>query len=183
MEAILVWIGGIIASAAITVLINDPLKFVAVRIFGGYAPTAHKLRGIWHGRYDYTTEGIERVEEHYFAVRQIGTYVVAKTFSKGPAWYKLRGKRDEQGFLTGVWEERTPDGRFYHGAFQLDIHPQGDEMSGKWLGYNRHHVIMSGSWDFKRKSFSVGKKEIAKYDHQGWPQLQATDDRPAALSS
>jgi hypothetical protein len=178
MEAILVWVMGIVASAVITLLINDPLKFLAVRLFGGHAATARSLRGIWNGKYDYTTEGDVKVEEHYFVVRQIGAYVVAKTFSKGLAWYKLRGKLDQQGFLTGVWEERTPDGRFYHGAFQLDIHPQGNEMSGRWLGYNRHHVVMSGSWSFKRASFSVGKEEIAKYsDHQGWPQLQAANDR------
>jgi len=185
MEAILVWLIGIVGSAVVTVLINDPLKFLVVRIFGGYAPIARSSpRGIWKGRYDYSTEGVVKVEEHYFAVRQIGKYVVMKTFSKGSAWYRLRGKLDQQNFLTGIWEERTPDGRFYHGAFQLTIHPQGSEMSGRWVGYNRRYIIMGGSWQFKRESLSVGKSEFNKYaPHQGWPQDEAETAGSRAVTS
>jgi hypothetical protein len=171
MEAILLWLTGIIASAVVTVLINDPLKFVVVRVFGGYTPTARSLRGLWKGCYDYSTEGVVKAEEHYFTVRQIGKYVVMKTLSTGLAWYKLRGKLDQQSFLTGIWEESTPDGRFYHGAFQLTIHPQGNEMSGRWVGYNRHYIVMGGAWVFRREHLSMDKKKIAKYvSNQGWPQ-------------
>lgn len=152
MTTVLVWFGGIITSAIITVLINDSLKYLVARIVGGYSLSTKSLHGIWKGTYDYTTEGTQVFKEHYFRVRQIGKYVVAKTINSGQAYYRLQGKLDHQRFLTGHWYEKTPDRRQYHGAFQLAIRPHGNEMVGKWVGYNRHDIVMSGSWKWQRAS-------------------------------
>ncbi len=170
-----IWLLGILGAAAVTVLINDPFKFLIARTFGGYDPRDQTLRGIWKGTYDYPAEGARKVEEHYFRIKQVGSYVVARTLSQGPAFYRLRGKLDNRRFLTGTWEERTPDGRFYHGAFQLAVRPHGRQMRGQWVGFNQHDVVMSGTWDWKQEAREVTEDALRKYREQsGWPSYDQT---------
>lgn len=176
MTTLLIWLLGVLGAAVVTVLINDPLKFLLARVIGGYDPRDTSLRGIWRATYDYPTEGVRKFEEHYFEIKQVLPYVVARTISPAPAYYRLRGKLDKDRFLTGRWEEKTPDGRYYHGAFQLAVRPQGKQMHGKWVGFNRHDVVMSGSWNWERESREVTEEILGRYaEHSGWDKSEAAN--------
>lgn len=184
MATALIWLLGVVGAAVVTVLINDPLKFALARLVGGYDPREDSLRGIWKATYDYPTEGVRKREHHYFEVRQVLPYVVARTISPGPAYYKLRGRLDRDRFLTGTWEERTPDYRFYHGAFQLAVRPQGRHMHGRWVGFNRHDVVMSGSWVWEQETREVTAEIRAEYAAPaGWSTHAMADGGPLGEGS
>jgi hypothetical protein len=60
--------------------------------------------------------------------------------------FVLDGDADGR-YLTGTWRDSIP-GPGYHGAFQLEMAPTGEEMSGRWVGWSRGGLVRSGSWNW-----------------------------------
>jgi hypothetical protein len=124
-----------------------------VNILGDVERKGESMRGIWQALSDFESSGKSNMQVAVFQVRQIGNYVVMKSISSDiGSSYSLRGKISSENFITGTWFEVTKDERFYHGAFQLEILPTRNELRGKWIGFNRAHNVLSGSWIWTRES-------------------------------
>jgi len=53
-------------------------------------------------------------------------------------------------YITGTWSD-IESGGTYHGAFQLKINPDGETLSGQWLGFDTKGGFKHNIWEWKRK--------------------------------
>lgn len=162
MESLLLWIIGIIASIIITILLTDPLNYLLAMVFGSIVKYNRGIKGIWRAKYEYTSDGKEKVSEYHFLVKQFGKYVVAYSLDAPREPFKVRGKLDAKSILTGTWSSTISDNRHYHGAFQFLITSPGNEMIGKWIGFNRKNEIINGNWNWQLIAKNASKKELEK---------------------
>lgn len=111
-----------------------------------------RLSGYWYSVFlrKSKTDGIKRFVHviKIVRVRNVAIGVVERGhFQK----FSLSGVLAKDEYLTGTWSNPDPSVAF-KGTFQLRVHDDGETISGKWLGWNKHHSISSGLWAMTRMS-------------------------------
>lgn len=151
--SVLLWLASIVASVALTALLNDPIQWLVVRLFAGaFPPGPRSIQGTWQAKYTYFTSTdihARREEEQIIDLYQLGLHVWGRNRTGQRHWYKLRGSLDQEVYFTGLWQNRI-ERNIYHGAFQLVLDSAGNSMKGKWIGFNNRHQINHGPWEWKR---------------------------------
>ena len=170
-----------VLSAALTILLTEPIQRLLAQVLGGIAPRRKRgVRGLWLSEYEFPT-GNQVVQcNQMMELRQIGRFVVGKWLAGTPHRHRLSGKVRDQQFLTGFWEN-VQQGVTYHGAFQLVIHPTGKTMSGLWVGFDSENQIACGNWTWELLTTSLKKAE--KFKHLAKWEGQITDAADQALST
>jgi 3',5'-cyclic AMP phosphodiesterase CpdA len=125
--------------------------------------TAADLVGNWKAVYWHELSRRSKKFEHVVAIvldpsdsQQVTGIGQSQDGSVG---YQFAGKL-ANGFLTGTWqsEERpqvknseTVDSKSRNGVFQFRIEKRGNQMTGRWLGFDRHDSINHGQWKLWKK--------------------------------
>jgi hypothetical protein len=154
------WVLGPILALVVTLLLSEPLK-------NRLAPLVAKLgskrevgvTGQWKATFTYGPSDetfVEAIEISslfgVFVGRVIphaDTYPELKRNEKSKP-LRLRGEVKDNRYFTGVWFHPLRRSHF-HGAFELLIHQNGEQMNGMWLGYSeRKNTIESGDWTWER---------------------------------
>lgn len=82
-------------------------------------------------------------------VKQLGKSVIVRV-SDDKQTIRARGKLLDNRYFTGTWYHAKQKS-LYHGAFQLLLHPEGDRLDGKWVGFNPDGINMqAGDWTWTR---------------------------------
>ncbi len=140
------------------ILLEDRVAALLVRYFGGLAPSRRRrITGIWYSVYWYWGINDEiNKSTHLLKFKNLGSWVSAQTISGPHNRYQMRGRLKYESHITGTWDNIVGD-NVYHGAFQTIIEPEGDIMSGRWLGFNKRHVIGGGPWIMVRITKDVSR--------------------------
>jgi len=155
------WVLMIVLSSIFTVLLHEPIQWVFVRFFGSIMFRPQRgVKGLWNSTYTYTSGGQEIDETQIIELRQIGKYVIGRNITGKAHWQRLKGKVHSQTYFTVFWEN-IPEGDIYHGAFQFKITPDGERMSGQYVGFDDKYQICTGPWTWILLSRSVDK--LTKY--------------------
>ena len=124
-------------------LFSDRFNEWYARAVGPYfSSTSRPLKGVWRNTFTYESRGVEYKVNHLVSINQIGFIVYANTIAGDLPHDKLSGLISERKFFTGTWSNKG--GNVAHGAFQMSITPDGEEMDGKWVGFNRSNEIGQG---------------------------------------
>jgi hypothetical protein len=63
---------------------------------------------------------------------------------------RLRGTVKDNRYFTGVWFHPVRQSH-HHGAFELLLNADGEQMMGLWFGYSEsRNTIESGEWVWRR---------------------------------
>jgi hypothetical protein len=111
------------------------------------------LTGIWHSRYSYFSSGrnAEFEGEHYVVLREDGGSLSGRSLPHSIGSKLEFDLAVEGSIATGTWIERTSSSGYYggatfHGTLQLLIDPTRRNMTGKWLGFDKHFAFNTGDW-------------------------------------
>lgn len=116
-------------------------------------PPRGTLSGLWASRYGYHSSGRDEdlFGEHEVRLRHHGGRVTGHNrAAEGES--RLRLDLSLTGAIaTGTWTERTSRtgyyrGAVYHGTLQLIVRPQGQSMTGRWLGFDKEFKVNTGEW-------------------------------------
>lgn len=137
---------------------EDPISNLAVRVFGSWSPlhSRRNIKGLWESEYSLYSnkERRIRVERHLIELRQIRSRVHGRSIGTESHQYVLSGKLYQETYLTAIWESiREHDS--YNGACQLILTPRGDELKGKWVGFDSAGEVQHGDWTLRRISRSL----------------------------
>lgn len=157
---IIKWMLGPIVALAVPLLLGEPLKNwlapFAAR-FGSKKATG--VTGKWEATFSWGPKTEPYVE--IIEVSSLFGFVVGRIFphpKNYPALRKaeylrpvrLRGTVSNNRYFTGVWIHPLKHAH-YHGAFELLIHQDGEQMQGMWLGYSEgRNTIECEKWVWKR---------------------------------
>lgn len=150
------WIAGaafLLLAVFLSPLLEGPVERLQSKILGPFwRPQRHDLSGRWVAQFDVVVEESPAesrpfTEGEELTIRQVGRLVLALTAGRS-GYVRLRG-RLKNSFLTGIWTDQE-DGRQHQGAFQLFLHPKGDRMTGKFVGFDSKNRVNWGHWAWKR---------------------------------
>ena len=156
------WVITIALSVIVTALLNDPVQWFLVRCFSSIMSRPQRgVKGLWNSTYTYSSDGKTIDETQIIELRQFGNYVIGRNITGKAHWQRLKGKVHAQLYFTGLWEN-IPEGDIYHGAFQFKLTPDGNKMSGEYVGFDDEYQICTGSWSWTLLTRSVDKATKAR---------------------
>lgn len=130
----------------------------------------HQLNGIWRSHYTYRSSRQKGnfEAEHYLVARQRGRNFIAESVPHSTGSQVKLDLVVEGAIASGRWWERTPvtsryQGASYHGVIQLVIDPRGQQLQGRWLGFNSKYEISDGSWDLLCVDSSTSEESQRAY--------------------
>jgi len=107
------------------------------------------LRGRWRSTYRYVSEGQQRVGIQLMKLTQIGKVVHGRNIGgSSPHRHTIRMTLDGD-FVTGIWRN-TMKGARHRGVLQLRMKANGNEMTGRWIGFDSNAHIQDGEWEWER---------------------------------
>jgi len=128
------------------------------------------LTGIWHSKYTYFSSGrnAEFEGEHYVALREDGGSLAGRSLPHSLGSNLEFDLAVEGSIATGTWIERTSPSGYYggatfHGTLQLLIDPTRRNMTGKWLGFDKHFAFNTGDWQLTRVEGSTSPQAQRRY--------------------
>ena len=110
---------------------------------------AKVLNGTWSQAWKRTEEGGEGSAFTQAVITVIGDRLIANFKAHG-APYRLVGKVQGR-IITGEWESLSRSVHYF-GACQLVVAPKGNELRGKWVGFQSNNNIDAGRWIWRRES-------------------------------
>jgi hypothetical protein len=137
------------------------------------------LTGIWLSTYTWHSDsrGADFTERHHCTILHRGGYLAVRSLPRQVSQMSA-GLWAENGHATGAWAQRTAAGRHYSGAAQLEIHPAGTVLSGKWVGFGaRPGEINTGDWLFALISTRIDEPSQLRWD------IPPGDARDAAIEA
>jgi hypothetical protein len=158
LVAVLLFLGGIVLSVVVQLVVEEPIYFVMLRFVRGILPHRPRgVQGIWEGRYRYPSKQEQAYENQLMLLKQVGPFVIGNNLSQEAHAHRLNGRIEGETFLTGTWENIS-EGEMRHGAYQLVLSHRGSEMKGRWIGFDANNVIQDGPWAWKLLSKDTSKK-------------------------
>lgn len=144
-------LGALALGAIIKLFIGPAIEYSAARILGRvWRRGQYDVRGTWKSTYDYVSAGRVRKADQLMTFVQIGNTIYGKNIG-GRSSHKHVMKLTLDGpYITGTWRN-TAQGAGHHGVAQFRIRAQGNEMNGKWVGFDGDSNIQSGSWKMVRQ--------------------------------
>lgn len=138
-------------SAVVKIFFGQAIEYSAAKTIGKvWRRGQFDVRGAWKSLYDYQSGGRSRNAEQLMTLVQIGNTIYGRNIG-GRSEHKHVMKLTLDGhYLTGTWRNTAP-GAGHHGVAQFRIRPQGNEMAGKWVGFDGDSNIQSGSWRMIRQ--------------------------------
>ncbi len=107
------------------------------------------LSGKWNLRWMVKSSDYS-LKTHNSDIFHYGNRMISQYFNKRDSYiYKFRGEIDGH-YVTGTWEN-TAGGPTYHGAFQVRISANKEELIGTWIGWSRNGTIKSGQCVWRKK--------------------------------
>jgi hypothetical protein len=165
MVAIIIWLATLIVSVIFTIIFNEPIQRLLAWSLPQIVPRKYRsLVGIWETTFEYNVEGIEHKNTHLFEIKQFANFIYGKNITPGQngCWYRIQGKIDANIYVTGIWFS-AEGSDIHHGAIQFVIATDGKTMEGMWIGFNRHHHVQPGPWQWRKLSDHLNdKKELIK---------------------
>jgi hypothetical protein len=164
LVTVVIFILLVIATAVINKIMDNPITWALARLLGGVGPhRSPSVRGLWRSAYDYQNPNGRQHVEQIVQLRQFGPYVMGKALatSKGMHKHRIRGRLGDR-ILTGTWEN-VAQGTYHHGAMQLLVRPDGNVMTGQWIGFDRRNRIQHGEFSWVLLTRSLDKESSQKY--------------------
>ena len=162
IPAILTFILGIIIATLFQYLLSFPLYNLLSKIMLGIIPKPKRgLTGIWEGLYAYPSKDSLKFEHQIMEIKQVGKYVKGKNLISQAHNHKISGKIRNNTYFTGEWEN-VSNGEIWHGSFQFILHHNGQNMRGRWVGFDSKGVIQNGQWLWRLVSKDLSKKNKLK---------------------
>jgi hypothetical protein len=118
----------------------------------------------------------KKIEYQLVELRQFGSYVAGRVLATQTQSHTFRGRIKYELYFTGTWETDVK-GEIYHGAFQFVLDVHGKNMKGKWIGFNKQHVVDSGDWEWRLVSAKIDKIAIEKCVADFQKQYGQADDQ------
>ena len=142
---------GALVSAIVSVFFGPVIEQIASHVLGGFLPGGDSdLRGEWRSTYHYTSHGEQKTAEHLMRLTQIGRTVYGKNIGGTTSQHKNAVRLHVDGdWVTGRWRN-TARGARHHGVLQVRILASGNEMIGRWLGFDSDAAIQEGDWVWVR---------------------------------
>jgi len=105
--------------------------------------------------------------EHYVALRETREHRWQQPSSLDRSSLELDLVVDGS-IATGTWTERTSPSGYYggasfHGTLQLLIDPTQRNMTGKWLGFDKHFAFNTGDWQLNWVEGSTSPQAQRRY--------------------
>lgn len=174
---------GTLVGVLLTIVLEEPVQSAAARLAAGIISRGPRnLTGLWKLKYDYVDRGERKNEIQVVVIRSIGGAVFGRTLVSQSHRYEIKGRLRQELYFTGNWHSILP-GQAYHGAFQLILHPDGSELSGKWMGFSEKlKTVNHGPWVWLRLSHRVGRAERAKASRQVEQELNVGGGPPSPAS-
>lgn len=131
----------------------------------------HDLAGIWHSRYQHTSDSLENRTldaQRYVTIGQQRNRAIVESLPHSLDSQPTMQLSVDGAIATGVWHEKTsPVGNYkgatYHGAIQLIIDPRGRHMTGRWLGFDSQYQIGVGDSELTWAEGSLSKVAQRRY--------------------
>ncbi len=163
---VLVFILGVVAAMVLQAVLKEPIYRVLGKILGGVGPRPKRhIRGIWECCYRYESKGVVHFEQQLMLLRHFGPFVSGTNLAEQQHAHRVQGRIRNGSAFTGQWEN-VGEGEVWHGGFQFLISTKGEEMWGKWIGFDSRQQVQSGPWHWKLVSRDVSRRsrERAKRD-------------------
>jgi len=140
----------VVLSAAASVALSPPIEELVAHYLGPFLRTGHHdLRGQWRSIYDYLSDDETQVNEQLMKLTQIGRRIYGKNIG-GPSSHRhLVRLRVDGEWVTGTWRN-IAKGATHYGVLQLRLRPSGNNMTGRWLGFDADAEIQAGNWKWER---------------------------------
>ncbi|MEI8213455.1 MAG: hypothetical protein WCI02_15010 [Planctomycetota bacterium] len=173
----LIWLLGTLLGVILTIVLNEPVQSAAARLAAGFVPRSPRnLTGLWRLEYGYVVRGVKKKETQIVEISSFAGSVYGRTVFSQVHKYEIKGRLKQELYFTGHWHSILP-GQAYHGAFQLILHPDGSELSGKWLGFSEKlQTVNHDTWVWQRLSHKVTKAERKKLAEQLQAELQSVSN-------
>lgn len=141
---------GALISATVSVFFGPVIEQMASRVLGGILPGGDSnLRGRWRSSYHYTSGNQQKTAEQLMQLTQIGRTVYGRNIGGSSAHKHAVRLHIDGDWLTGRWRNTAPGAR-HHGVMQLRLLASGQEMRGRWLGFDSAAAIQEGDWVWER---------------------------------
>jgi hypothetical protein len=147
---LLIFAAGATAASALSTVLASRIERAWTYALGGFwRTTSTDLRGQWRSTYRFVSKGQQRTATQFMDLRQAGQLVFA-TYVGGssPHRHFIRMTIDGD-FVTGFWKN-TVKGAKHHGVLQLRVRANGNEMVGRWIGFDSDAGIQEGEWSWER---------------------------------
>ena len=160
--ALALWVLAVLVSVALSTILTDPTYWLLARILGGILPARPRnVTGLWQVPYRFEDAGNRETEAQIIELRQLGTHVFGKTIASTHHKDVIRGSFRHEIYFSGTWRS-IKRGQIYHGTFQLILHPLGQKLEGRWLGFSKKNVVKHGRWTWTLLSAGLNKTEKQK---------------------
>jgi hypothetical protein len=141
---------GALIVSALSVFLAPVVERFAADNFGaiwrhGYAD----LRGRWWSIYSYESRGEREVGVQLMLLTQIGRVVYARNIGGTSPHQHFIRMTVAGDFVTGQWFNKAKGAR-HHGVLQLRLRASGEEMAGRWIGFDSDAGIQAGEWLWQR---------------------------------
>jgi hypothetical protein len=140
-------IGVFVLSILFNSTIIERVNATLVNIIGSLVPERRRIiSGLWFSIFWF--KGVNGKINRRINVIRIGALwgrVSAKTVIGNDHQISFTGKINRHMYITGKWQHIQSD-NIYHGGLQFVLEPEGDCLTGRWLGFNKKQVIAAGPW-------------------------------------
>jgi F0F1-type ATP synthase assembly protein I len=136
---------GVLAAVLLQQQIEDFLVRLVGRSRGMRSKRSGEVAGLWfsifwiHG-VDGTTKSVRSI----LRIRRIGGRITMTTLH-GPSSYRATGEVKAGRHVTCTWTNQT-GASSYSGSCQFVSSPEGDVLSGLWIGWNKDNHVSVGPW-------------------------------------
>jgi hypothetical protein len=142
----LIFLLGALIGTVLQLLLQAPVNALLSRLARPFMPKGERsIEGVWKCAYNYPRKDEMETECQVVALRQFGQTVTGKSLSDLRHEQRLMGQFRNGRLFTGTWENLRPE-QIWHGAFQFELHNEGDRMKGRWLGFDSEGRIQTGLW-------------------------------------
>jgi hypothetical protein len=142
---------GLFAAVLVQPLIDDSAKRWLVSVLGTKRiSSSSTLAGTWHYTWGLD-QGLQTPGT--IVLSQIGKNLAGEFVYQhflGPRTYRLLAVRGTEDWISGRYED-VVGGRKFHGVFQLHVEVGEEQMSGRWMAFNREGILFEGPWVFTRQ--------------------------------
>jgi len=147
--------------------IDNPVREIAFNL-PWFRVKAPSLAGYWVGEYVFhdcgKSDKFTLVTALYELIEWPGNIILIREIPiTGEAATTVIKAKKRNGYVTGSYEN-TPDHDILHGVFQLWIHPRGEKMLGRFLGFSADvpHEFNVGEWSWGRLTSNRKKSALAE---------------------
>lgn len=166
---ILIFISGAIFAVIFKIILQEPVsEFLARSLKGRFVKQKRGISGVWECCYRYPSKGNYHYERQLMKIKQSGSKIYGENITFESHDHIITGDIKDSLFLTGRWKNIT-EGDIWVGTYQFVLSTNGNEMAGKWLGFNSENKVQQGPWYWEKISSDISKKSIEKIREEWEP--------------